>query len=577
MDHAERKETTQLYAPSVPTVEQDSIDGILYRVIALAVLPSLFYLVIFCLYTYPLIFDFSTHFFADQGDGLQNVWNLWWVNKSITELHQLPWHTSFLHYPSGVSLLGSTLNPFNGFVGCLLLKALTLVQVHNCIVVFSFVLGGVTAFWLAYYLTGSYWSSMLAGFIFTFSNFHFAHAEGHLQMVSLEWIPLFVLCWYVMLTKPGIPVAVAAAITLVAVILCDYYYFFYCVVMGGLMVAWYAVKEKDFLFFFKRKYLIPCGVFAVLLLVTAGPLVLSLLLLNARDPLWGFHSPIRTSLDLLAPVIPGGHWYFGHLTEPFWSRLTVNIHESSVHMGISVIFLLTYVWFKRKQCGVKSVGLWYGALIFFAVLSLGPVLHIWGREVPIIRLPYGLLETVFPPLKLSGAPVRMMVMVMLCSAIISSIGVKILFQRSLGKRWFVFFLMVLLLIEYFPRPIPASRPTIPPYVEFLKKLPDKGGIIDVVSRPTRALYFQTIHEKPVAFGYVARIPTSVRQNEQKIRELVRNKEYEALFCRYRFKYLVTHAERDSPKNDSFLGLLYQDSEVAIYDLETSSGCASSVS
>ena len=129
--------------------------SILYRAITFwQCFRSLLYLVIFCLYTYPLVLDFSTHFFADQGDGLQNVWNIWWVNKAVTQLHQLPWQTSYLHYPNGVSLLGSTLNPFNGFVGIVLLPFLTLVETHNVIVIFSFVLGGVTTFWLAYYLTG---------------------------------------------------------------------------------------------------------------------------------------------------------------------------------------------------------------------------------------------------------------------------------------------------------------------------------------------------------------------------------------------------------------------------------------
>ena len=106
---------------------------------------------------------------------------------------------------------------------------------------------------------------------------------------------------------------------------------------------------------------------------------------------------------------------------------------------------------------------------------------------------------------------------LLCSAIISAIGVKMLFQKSVGKRWFVLFLTVLLLVEYLPKPMPASRPTVPSYVEVLKKLPDNGGIIDVVSRPTMALYYQTIHEKPVAFGYVARIPKSVREEEHRIK------------------------------------------------------------
>jgi hypothetical protein len=170
----------------------------------------------------------------------------------------------------------------------------------------------------------------------------------------------------------------------------------------------------------------------------------------------------------------------------------------------------------------------------------------------------------------------MMVMVMLCSAIIGAIGIKMFFQKSPGKRWIVLFLMVLLLVEYLPKPVPASQPTVPPYVEVLKTLPDDGGIIDVVSRSTLALYYQTLHEKPMAFGYVARIPTSVRNKEQKIRELVRNKEYGILYCRYGLKYLVTHAKQEPPKDDPFPGVLYQDSKVAIYDLETSSGCASTI-
>ena len=67
---------------------------------------------------------------------------------------------------------------------------------YNTITIFAFVMGGLTMYWLAYHLTRSFWGSLLAGFIFTFSNYHFMHAQGHLQLISLEWIPLFVLCWY---------------------------------------------------------------------------------------------------------------------------------------------------------------------------------------------------------------------------------------------------------------------------------------------------------------------------------------------------------------------------------------------
>ena len=65
-------------------------------------LPSLFYFLCFYGLTYPLLNHFSTNFFCDGGDGYQNVWNIWWVNKAVTELHCHSWKTSFLHYPHGV-------------------------------------------------------------------------------------------------------------------------------------------------------------------------------------------------------------------------------------------------------------------------------------------------------------------------------------------------------------------------------------------------------------------------------------------------------------------------------------------
>lgn len=119
----------------------------------MGVLPTLVYFLVFVLLTFPLIRSFSTHIFADAGDGLQNVWNMWWVNKAITELGQNPWQTSYLHFPYGVTLLGHTLNPFNGLMGIPLLRVLSPTQAHNVVIIFSFVVAGLTTFWLAYYLT----------------------------------------------------------------------------------------------------------------------------------------------------------------------------------------------------------------------------------------------------------------------------------------------------------------------------------------------------------------------------------------------------------------------------------------
>src|SRR5450756_449952 len=212
-------------------------------------LPAALYFALFCLLTYPLITMFSTRLFGDLGDGVQNYWNLWWMNKSIVQMRAPFWKTPYLHYPYGTTLLGHTLNPFNGFMAIPMLRFLTLLQAYNVIVVFSFVMGGVTAFWLAYYITRAYWPSFLGGCVFTFSAFHFAHAEGHMQLVSLEWLPLFSLLWYMLVEKPRPLLGVAAALALFTVVLCDYYYMFYSVLLAILMVIWKAARSRNPLFF----------------------------------------------------------------------------------------------------------------------------------------------------------------------------------------------------------------------------------------------------------------------------------------------------------------------------------------
>ncbi|MDH5661375.1 MAG: hypothetical protein OEY92_00105 [Elusimicrobiota bacterium] len=533
--------------------------------------PIIFYFIFFSILTYPLILQFSTHFFADQGDGLQYVWNIWWVNKALTELHQSLWQTCYLHYPYGLSLLGDDLILFNGFIGILLLKFLTLIEVHNFIVIVSFVIGGFTAFLLAHYFTKSYWSSIIAGFIFTFSNYHFAHAQGHLSLVSLEWIPLFILLWYILVTKPRIVTGIASAIVLFAVLLCNYYYFLYCVTTACLIVTWYGIQKKDIFFFLRKEHLVPFTAFFVGLIVTVGPLVVSFLLLHTKDPFLGGHPAKAYSLDFLALFIPGGHWRFAHLTHSYWSNLPGNIHESSVHIGLAVFCVLIFTWVKRREFPAQGLRLWYSILIFFTIMSLGPVLHIWGREIPFLRLPYALFEKVFPLLKVSGVTVRMMVMTMLSAGVISAMGFKLLFRQSRGKRLLAGLLLIILFIEYLPKPIPASKIAIPPYVDFLKDLPDSKGIVDTIARPTLALYYQTIHEKPMAFGYVSRIPRSVNAKDQELRQVIHDKQYILLYRDYNIRYLVTDADTDIVTEYPSIRMLYHDAKVKLYDLAAQKG------
>jgi hypothetical protein len=541
-------------------------------IVNLWVAPLAFYFLAFCLLTYPLILSFPSHFFADAGDGLQNVWNLWWVRKAIVELHTTPWYTTFLHHPSGVSLLGHTLNPFNGFLGLLLQPFLSLIASHNVIVVFSFVVAGLTAFRLALEVTESYWGSIIAGYVFTFSQYHFAHAEGHLQLVALEWIPFFILCWLRLVIEPNIRRAVAASMALLLVALCDYYYLFYCVLAGAMTGAWHAWGLRAALADYARRAWRPLVVFGGATLATSGVLLASLLRLNAADPLGGEHQALAFSLDALALFIPGGHWRFATLTKSYFERLPGNIHESSVYLGLPAVLLSIYVWRQRVRLRPRypSLYLWFGVMLFFAVMALGPVLHFAGPVVYDGPMPYAALEAAFPSLRLSGVPVRMVVMVTLAASVIVAIGVQALLDRpvtSLSRGSLMVGLAgIVLFVDSWPQPIPRTRPVIPEYVTVLSHLPRSGAVLDPMGDQYLALYYQTIHQMPLADGYVSRLPLSVTQALLGKYDDANAGRYQQLLHRYNVRYVVMRSTA-APTTAEGLTLWYSDEGVKLYFIQ----------
>jgi hypothetical protein len=415
-------------------------------------LPSAIYFTSFSALTFPAMLSFSTHFFCDTGDGLQNVWNIWWVRKAIVDLHQSPWWTTWLHFPAGTTLLAHTLNPFNGLLGIPASAALSPYQVHNVAVLLGFVGGGVTAFLLSHDVTRAYWPSLAGGFAFTFSGYHFAHAEGHLQLVSLQWVPLFVLCWLRLLRSPTLARGVWATGALGLVILCDYYYFAYCVALGLLAGVWRSVEYRDPLLLFRRRYWLPLGAFLSASLLTSGALVGALLWRSAVDPFIGAHDSLAFSTDVLAPFIPGGHSAYRRVTEWYWKDLRGNIHESSVYLG-SVVLMLAGVGVARRGAATKGdAWFWPATAVLFGVLSLGPALTYRGRLLTGQWMPYAWLEWALPPLRMSGVPVRMMMIVSLAVSVLAAEGLAaVLRRRTLARIAAATLLIAALPVDLWPR------------------------------------------------------------------------------------------------------------------------------
>ncbi len=528
--------------------------------------PLVLYLLTFVALTWPAVQFISTHFLTGADDGLQNVWNLWWVNKAVTQLHQSPLQTAMLHFPGGTTLLGHTLNPFNGLLAIPLLRFMSLVQTHNVIVIFSFVVCGWTMFLLAYEVSRSYAGAILAGFVVTFSAYHFAHARGHLQLVSLEWVPLCLLCLLRLLRRPSIGMAIAASGVLLLVELCDHYYLFYCVIAGVLMGAAQLLKRGDVPL---KNYVLPLITFLICAGATTGVLAIRVILANQRDPFQLAHDPAVWSNDLFGGFVPGISWRWAGLTRGYWEMVGAaprNAVEPCVYLGWGTIMLAVIGWWRRGSRDPKGPGgrgYWLSVAGVFFVLSLGPRLWIGGRDSD-LSMPYALLEEIFPPLRMSGMPVRMMVMVQIALAVLAACGFATLKRKLSGKLHPIGWCMIaLIVIESCPAAFLLTAPAVPRYVRELQSLPERGGVIDLKSDMFASLYYQTIHEKPLAWGYISREPQSVAAEGKHLWDLLGVEDYTALRRKMGFGYLID----GKPRSDPRLKLRFHDGEAWIYAIE----------
>jgi hypothetical protein len=429
----------------------------------------------------------------------------------------------------------------------------------------SFVLGGYGAYLLALYALRTvhrsrfiiHSAAFLAGVIFAFSPYHFAHLLGHLQLIALQWIPFYVLYLIRGLDraekKPGFPIeprnqisapardALMAGLFLILVGLVDWYYVMYCLMFTGLLLAIRLVQRR----LTRRGVGVVAGALAVFGLALS-PLLLPMMQAAATwtgtSLLRGFEETRVLSADLLAFVTPQVfHPLWGDWAQARSARFTATPSEYTVFTGFTVLALcaiaLVTIRTRREQSDFSrksrtaalssaSPGLYLLSAAVFALLALGPALKINGQTALLpgggeIPLPYRLLYEFVPFIKLSRSVSRMDVMVMLFLGVGAAFGVAALVDWVIGRlghrlngkwvnwqigRWVAVGAVALVIFEFWPAPYPVSPPDTPAWYETLAQDPNEGAVLNLPANYERPWYllYQTAHGKPLATGYVTR-------------------------------------------------------------------------
>jgi hypothetical protein len=567
------------------------------------------YLFLTVLLTYPLSLKIATHIPGGSFDALQNVWNLWWFKYAAVDLHSNPFYTNLVYHPTGVSLLFHTFNPFNAMLSVPLQMIFGLTASYNIIILFAFVVAGYGAYLLAKYITQNATAAFIAGVIFAFSPSHFAHtAGGHLQVLSIEWIPFYVLFFLKTIRESRKINAFLAAFFFLLTVLCDLYYALYLACFSVLYLCYQLWTDKEKVT--SKELMTRLAALAIAATVLIAPIALPMLIELKYHISPAVETTLEGSADLLGFVTPSTlHPLLGPLARNIAGKFTGNTAENTVFLGYTAILVAMYSGLRVRE---KDVRYWIFVTLFFLVLSLGPVLHILGDteftafkvRVP---LPYLIL---YPLFLFTRVPARSIVMVMLSLSIVVAYGLKSLSQwvqnrsegialrlpelkpgktgsavsrgfpdaQRLSKAVMMSFVLCAMVFEYASFPLPLGKLAVP---EMYYQIASEGGDFALVELPrdycyaqcqvSEYQYYQTVHRKKLVGGYVARNPSYALDflyNTPVIRELnfpelppdiLRQELSEvglSLLNYYDVKYIILHRNYMTPemfsKVDSFI-------------------------
>ena len=131
--------------------------------------------------TWPLILKMQNQMVGQIGDNIYFVWMIGWMKKALFELHVNPFNVWFLNYPEGWNMAYTEITPAQLLLALPFSFVSSPTFAYNAAMLLTFVLSGMGMYLWIRRLTGRVDAGLIAGTIFAFIPYRFAHfLIGHL-------------------------------------------------------------------------------------------------------------------------------------------------------------------------------------------------------------------------------------------------------------------------------------------------------------------------------------------------------------------------------------------------------------
>ena len=377
-----------------------------------------------------------------------------------------------------------------------------MIRTFNALYIALIVFAAWAAYRLAYHVVGDRTSAFIAGVAFGFSPavlspLHSGTPTGG----NAGWIALYL--WFLVLpgTRQTMRHAVVAGCLLALVTYACWYYGAFCALATMLYMAFRLLQHRPQTI---RKDLLRLGV----LLGVAASLVIPLIALIKAT----LTHPDATHLGSREVFLSEAceHEIYSSTVGAFFNIFadrTVDGYAHLCYLGFGVLFLAAVGLVRRSRRSPPASQIFWGVLaIVFALISLGPVLWVWGR--PILTLPYYYGMKWLPFVHYFEFPFRFTVVTSLALAMLAAWGLQSYLHGADSKRRAVIAAVAgtVILFEHMVAlswPLPVTDARTPLACDALAAAPGAGAVLDFplgVETTGRFLYYQVAHRRPAVPG-----------------------------------------------------------------------------
>lgn len=456
--------------------------------------------------------------------------------------------TSYLLYPFGWNFALEDVAPINGFYFLFLRPFFTVHQSFALIILLGMVASNITMFLLLRRIGVHILASFLIGLVFGYSPFVILRL-GHPTYTAFYLFPLSALFFLLMRQSHSVFMKVLYSfllgISLILFFYTNLYFTFMAVPMNIFLAFFYFLYyKKEFLNFIKQHY----G-YIFITVITIFVFLIPWFLIAKEIPVFDQYvktvswiDSITFSADLFGLFIPANfasvYGKFFEYISTFYIRWRPGF-ENVIYPGIIVLCAYFYFIFYRKTISKETVKkikpLFFTGIIFW-ILTLGPFLHVFDKQLP-IPLPFAILNKI-PYAQIARAPGRFIVPFVFLGSIIAGILIQDIVKHTIKtnavKRLFFLLLFSIFLIDQsyvmaFSQPLKRPIPT-----KIYSYLKSRG------SRPLLEIPFSVRDGLQYVGDYnTTWLPLTQRLHAQKIFSVYGGRISNNIFDYYKKSYLLS--------------------------------------